>query len=94
MRLDPLVVITIFGGALTFMAQLMYLNGVGLLRADLGIQVSGFFLVIWAVLVCALLLKRGWRYWWVAALTSPALIGPYLYFSLVVGCAIDQTNCP
>lgn len=94
MKPDLLLVGALGAGAAAFVAELMYLEGVAPLRADLGIQVSGVLLVIWATLIVSVLLKKGWRYWWVFAVTSPALIGPCLFLGLIVGCALDTGMCP
>jgi len=64
MKLDAGAYAALIAGAAAFVTQLMYLGRVGPLQTDLGIQVSGLLLVVWATLVLILLVKKGWRAWW------------------------------
>lgn len=94
MKPNLLLVSALGVGAAAFTAELMYLKGIAPLRADLGIQISGVLLVIWATLIISVIWKNGWRYWWVFAVTSPALIGPALFLGLIAGCGLDTGMCP
>jgi hypothetical protein len=87
MKADPLTIGTLVAGACAFVVEWMYLARIAPLQADLGIQVSGGLLALWACLVIAVFARKGWRAWWILAVTSPALIGPASFVALIAGCA-------
>ena len=93
MKLDAGAYAALIAGAAALVAELMYLGHVRPLQADLGIQVSGLLLVVWATLVLILLVRKGWNACWVVAVTSPALIGPALFVWMIIGCAVFSA-CP
>jgi hypothetical protein len=71
-----------------------YLTHIRPLQADLGIQLAGSLLVLWAGLAVAAFTRKGPRAW-LSLLPLPfALIGPGIFGLLFVGCAVDTGNCP
>ena len=93
MKLDAGTIATLCAGLAAFAAEVMYLSRIPPLQADLGIQVSGVLLVLWAVLLATVFAAKGLRAWWVLAVTSPALIGPVLFVAFIGGCAFFAA-CP
>src|SRR5436190_14415259 len=86
----PAVIVGLAAGA----AECSYLLHIRPLQADLGLQVSGFLFLGWAILVAITFARKERNAWWSLAPAPIALIGPAMLAWLVVGCGINNASCP
>lgn len=93
MKIDKWSFFAIATGISASMAQIMYLARIPPLQADLGIQLSGVFLLLWTGALILNFVFGRTRTLWVLVLTSPALIGPVLFLWLIIACALDSGRC-
>lgn len=80
-------------GLVAAAAQSSYLLKIHPLQANLGIQLSAFLLLGWAILAAMSFAREERKAWWSLAPAPIALVGPALLVWLVVACSIDGANC-
>ena len=86
----PALILGLAAGA----TECSYLLRVRPLQADLGIQLSTLLLLGWVILAFAAFARKERNAWWSLPPLPIAMIGPVFLVMLVIGCQINDANCP